>query len=68
MKIEVEVYDIPKDKNRYEEVFDSLPVLLIDSGQEREHFVLDENNWYECAFYMTYEDYEHYLKLSEIRL
>ena len=71
MKIEIEIYDIPKDKYGFfdedSDLYQQLPILLFD-GNEIDPCVIDEVNYCDTLSCLNKSRYKHYIKLSEIKL
>ena len=72
MKIEVEVYDIPKDKDGFwdeqnDTMFDSLPILVFNEYNGWGE-IIDKDNWGDWLDYFNISMYKHYIKIKEIRL
>lgn len=71
MKIEIEVHNIPKDKDGLfdaeTEMFKSLPILIFNENKI-EPCICDLDNWMDWVDDFNKERYGHYIKLSDIKL
>lgn len=72
MKIEIEVYDIPKDKDGFfedtnDDMFKSLPILVF-CEDKIEPCICDLDNWGDWLSDFNKERYKHYIKVNEIKL
>lgn len=71
MKIEVEVHEIPKDKDGFfdenSDLYNQLPILVF-CEDKIEPYICDWENWGDCLSDFNKERYKYYIKLNEIRL
>lgn len=71
MKIEVEVYDIPKDKDGFfdenSDLYEQLPILVFDNDKGSVELAY-YGNWGDWLSDFNKSMYKHYIKLNEIIL